>query len=218
MIGPRELGEVRDGDPRPNAAVLDTGVRGVKVFGDQWVDDLDVSLDHVVPGPSAADKATDLRPRAALAADARAEGPAQPQPRPGSTGRSWLKIAAWTVLTLTLVAVIGAVLAGGAGAFLVAAAAAVLAWLIGTVPMVDVVTVPESQPSDAPAISQPSQPAESTAPSARPTPKATPSEGTSDAELVVMPDPGFRSQPVDQAKQKLERGATSGAIPSEAGR
>ncbi|MEQ1504590.1 MAG: hypothetical protein ABMB14_20290 [Myxococcota bacterium] len=193
-------------------STADTEVEGIRVVFDNWTDDVPKT------------KPTELPPKASpvilagspLTARGEGQGPvasrgpavsaaASPAVPPRSRGRSWGGILA---LVLVLAVVIGGIVAvSGVGALVVAGAAAAGALLY--VPMVEVrLPEPPALPRlpielVAPPQGSPSAPAKPVAP---PVPGGTEqvNPDTSDAELVVMPDPGVRTGPVDKEIRSTE--------------
>lgn len=184
---------------------------GIRVF-DEWTDEVDLSLD---PETGRFQKRT-RKPSAPPAAASKSRWPV------------------WAGLGLAVSALFGSLGAGFAAlALLVGAGGMALAILLFA-PTVDVVlpepvapatiaTSAEPPPIEVapaePAATREAKKAPKKAAPAEPTPSGieAPQPPEVDAQLVVMPDPGFRGKPLDSSIKELDKKANSGKIGVVAG-
>lgn len=150
--------------PLVHPSVADTLVEGIRVVFDDWTDDMDQSIDRPVHEPP---RSPVVQVRGPAVTPPVAPKAAKPVARRKS---SWARVITLLVAIVVVSSLFFAV--GGFGALVVALAAAAGAVFLVMPSGIDVVVVPAA-PSSGVEI-------------------AAPAEGKSDAELVVMPDPGFR--------------------------
>lgn len=154
----------------------------------EWVDDLDLSLEPIVP--------------------------VAPRRRRSSPLLAALVGAAF--LTMLALGALGAVVLGGA-----VAAVAFLLFVPRLAVPAELPVVAEPAPIEivAPVVVEaPVAPGKPVAKPAKPAGDADPAPGEVEGTMVIMPDPGFKTKPVDEAIKKLHDRAGRGEIGASAGR
>lgn len=161
---------------------------GIRVF-DEWTEDVDLALD-----PETGQFKRRTPPLSARA-----------KPRAPKATSRWL----WAGFGIVASALFGSIGAVGALAALLTGAVAMAIVLLLFAPTIDVVLPPKPSLPTEMTVVIPQTPV---APSATKRQRRQAAPAEVEAQLVVMPDPGFRSQPLDKSIEELNKKADAGKI------